>query len=89
MLAVRRNYRVQDLLSLGSQHCWQVNARIYSGYPTYNKVKMPEMVVEEVTTLPLHGFRRMPMDMEVFGGIGRHSPPPVRTFEDFSTLRKV
>jgi hypothetical protein len=29
------------------------------------------------------------MDMEVFGGIGRHSPPPVRTFEDFTTLRKV
>ena len=57
MLAVRRNYLAQDPLSLGSQHCWQVNARIYSGYPTYNKVEMPEMVVEEVTTLPLHRFR--------------------------------
>ena len=59
MLAVRRNYLAQDPLSLGSQHCWQVNARIYSGYPTYNKVKMLEMVVEEVTTLPLHGFRSL------------------------------
>ena len=57
MLAVRRNYLAQDPLSLGSQHCWQVNARIYSGYPTYNTVEMPELVVEEVTTLPLHGFR--------------------------------
>jgi len=28
--------------------------------------------------------RRMPVDTEVFGEIGRHSPPPVRTFEDFS-----